>query len=297
MKKFIFKVIAFGIVISIFTISFMYAIDYYGYSDYAYKRFTVGKQKSLILGTSRAAQAICPEIIDTCIKTYPPIYNFAFTVSDSPYGEIYYNAVTSILDSSTKDGLFILAVDPWALSTNENEISKYRESNSCLSKIRLCKSPNFEYLYHYFKLNDATWLTSSSHLSDRGQYKVIADYSETIVNRGIKQNVINYSNNGYIPSEYRLTWLQKTISMLREHGDVYLCRVPACNEMYLVENKIWPEFDNQMQSIAVQYDCHYFPIYKADSDYRTNDGNHLNYRDIPRFNYELCDSINYSKMK
>ena len=89
MKLFIKKILAFTLLIIIIHLILGLTAD--GTTDDFYLRFTSAKQKSLIIGTSRAAQGIQPQLIDSILDltATDKIYNFSFTAQNSPYGEVY----------------------------------------------------------------------------------------------------------------------------------------------------------------------------------------------------------------
>ena len=127
-----------------------------GKTDAYYLRLTTPKQKSLILGTSRAAQGIFPEEFQDLIDTFNfegPLYNFAFTALNSPYGEHYFSAIQQKLDPAAKNGLFVLTVDPWSLSSLQSNTKNNlggREADLFLGNLNCYTcNPNFEYLLGY----------------------------------------------------------------------------------------------------------------------------------------------------
>ena len=300
MKKFIVNTLLFSGSILLFFILACFIIDYSGMSDWAYKRFTVGRQTSLVLGTSRSAQGIQPQVINnyfadsTNIKL--PIYNFSFTVTSSPFGEIYFNAIKKILDTSVKEkmGLFIVAVDPWSLSEEEEWDAKdYRETFSCLNEIKcLHMKPNWEYIAYYFHLRDSEWCSKFSQLEDDGWYRVNFSMVDFLVEENIKQKLALYKTYHINKSLYRLKWLEKTIEYLKNYGNVYLCRIPVYSGMLCLEDKHWIDFDKDMRTVAAKYDIPYFSFRNDRGEYRTIDGNHLYKEDGKIFTQNLCDSIN-----
>ncbi|HLV40385.1 hypothetical protein [Xanthomarina sp.] len=89
-----------------------------GTTDAFYKKLSSQKQTSLIVGSSRAAQGIHPNIIDSVYGSNS-IYNYGFTISASPYGKAYYTSILSKLKRKEEKGVFIIAVTPWSLSENK----------------------------------------------------------------------------------------------------------------------------------------------------------------------------------
>lgn len=86
-----------------------------GATDAFYSKFASPKQTSLIVGSSRAAQGIHPHIIDSVYGSQN-IYNYAFTISGTPYGKAYYNSIVRKLNKTSKNGVFIIGVTPLTLS-------------------------------------------------------------------------------------------------------------------------------------------------------------------------------------
>ena len=152
MRKFIHKILI--LVIGILSSYIFLGFFADGYTDPFYLRFTSPKQKSLIIGTSRAAQGIRPSIMDSVLDAKRfniPIYNFAFTILHSPYGKTYYNAIDSKLVKDNFNGLFIVAVDPWSISLRTN-LNYDIESKKELSKlIYFNMNPNYDYLMNAYK--------------------------------------------------------------------------------------------------------------------------------------------------
>lgn len=298
LNKFLLKSFLLSLIVSILFIFFSFGIDKYGMSDWAYKRFTARKYYSLVIGTSRAAQGIQPAVINSFFKNDEyqlPIYNFSFTVVASPYGELYYNAIDKMveMDGNQKRGLFILSVDPWALSEEEKmDAAFYRETDNVLSNVPLlnCR-PNFLYLLRYFRITDPEWFTTYAELQDDGWYKVNFGMNDSLIENNVHAKLKTYYDYKIKKSDYRLKWLSLTVEHLKRYGDVFLCRIPTHESMLDLEEMNWPDFDNDMQKLANQFHIPYFNFkYKCNS-YRTIDGNHLYKDDGARFTQDLCDSI------
>lgn len=119
-----------------------------GYTDPFYLRFTSEKQENLILGTSRSAQGILPSVLEKEIDK--SFFNFSFTILHSPYGDVYLDAIKHKLKKKSNDQVFILAVDPWSISSSSsdpNDNREFREKDLILDNMHLFNySPNFEYL-------------------------------------------------------------------------------------------------------------------------------------------------------
>ena len=83
MRKFILKVTAFSLItITFFFLALSFAD---GSTDNYYIRFSTPRQENLILGTSKAAVGLNPDVFNTICNVN--MFNFAFTVTQSPYGK------------------------------------------------------------------------------------------------------------------------------------------------------------------------------------------------------------------
>ena len=145
--------LVFFLSLSVFSFIMIILISVDGYDDPYYLRFTTSKKSSMILGDSRSAQGIRPDILNDILNRND-IYNYSFTNTHSPFGEIYVQSIKKKLDHSTTNGVFILNVTPYSISnkikTNNSNTNNLRELNSFLKDTPVNKSPNFFYLLKYF---------------------------------------------------------------------------------------------------------------------------------------------------
>lgn len=296
MNKFLKRILFFALMQSFLISLPILAIIYSGISDYAYKRFTSSNHPSLILGTSRAAQGIQPQIINETLSNSDyqlPIYNFSFTVMDSPYGEIYYNSIVKkVSHDSNKNGLFILSVDPFGLGIETNfwDKGELREKGRCLDKIKCYYNPQIYYLLIYCR--PAQWIKDKVlKLHDDGWLEVSVDWDSINYQNNLKEKMKAYYSYKLGKSEYRILWLENTIDYLEQYGEVYLCRIPVSYEMAELENELWPDFNDDINIIAQKHHIPYFHFSSCSGKYRTTDGNHLFWEDGAEFTKDLCDSI------
>ena len=120
MKKFLLNASIFSALLTGSILAVFFIAD--GRSDSYYTRFTTGTQHSLVIGTSRAAQGINPQVLDEIIykNNEHHFFNYSFSLFDSPFGPAYYKSITKKLNPVVTDGIFIIAVDPWSVcSKNE----------------------------------------------------------------------------------------------------------------------------------------------------------------------------------
>lgn len=290
-KASIFLFLFFGIVIALLSI-----IDCIGWTDSAYLRFTSKGQQSLIIGTSRAAQGIVPSIIndfDFGGSYRLPIYNFSFNVGESPYGEVYYNAIKRKVGvNPNHDSVFILAVDPFSLSNEINQdCNREREKGGRLDWIKHYYRPQIFYLLKYCR--PWRWANSSHEtLHDDGWLEIhgIPMDSLSCSNR-LRLKMEEYNSMIIIPSSERMSWLVKCITYLKQYGKVYLCRIPVSEEMLSWEDINWPSFDAVIDSVAIITDVDYINFRNHSGNFRTTDGNHLYFKESEAFTMMLCDSL------
>jgi hypothetical protein len=254
-----------------------------GNTDPFYIRFTTPKQEHLILGTSRAAQGLQPKVFDSILKLN--MNNYAFTAYHSPYGPVYYESILKKIKPETTDGVFILSVDPWSISStakNPNDSLHFREQNAFLNNTPLVNiKPNPFYLIHAFKGNYTDILKSNNgnqlFLHDDGWLEVTVDMDSSAVSNRTKAKIRSYRTNClpvYQFSEFRFNYLRKTIAFLSTHGEVYLVRLPVHPEMMAIENEFMPEFDHLMLDLIPSVDV-YLNLTNENKNHQYIDGNHL----------------------
>ena len=282
MRKFLINITLFLLTFLIVILIIFTYFDYYGYSDAYYKRIVSDKQTSLIVGTSRAAQALQPHIIDSILSgsAYSlPIYNFSFTVSISPYGKLYYEAIKNKVRKDNNKGIFIVTVDPFSLAIDTSNVqwdkNVLREQNYHLAKIRFHTKPSYEYLINYCRPNK--WVNNNHvYLHDNGWLEVSPPSMDSLsVAYNIELKMKDYYQRKIQKSNYRIYYLEKTIKYLKMYGDVFIVRLPVSTPMQELENILWNDFNDDMIGIANKYHLQYYS-FSTDSDlYQTTDGNHL----------------------
>jgi hypothetical protein len=256
-----------------------------GYTDPFYLRFTTPKQTSLILGTSRAAQGVEPSVINSLLQR-SDIYNYAFTIAHSPYGPTYYNSIKSKLREDTKNGIFIVTVDPWSVSgpiKNPNDSTNFPESKLALGKtIEVNMKPNIFYLVHsydksFYKLFSED-TSGGIFLHNDGWLEITTSMDSQLISERIEAKVEDYSQNmlpNYKFSELRMNYLIKTIALLHSHGQVFLVRLPVSPQMLSIEDKFMPDFDFKIDSISLNMNVPYKNFKSSVKEFKYVDGNHL----------------------
>ncbi|SDB22551.1 hypothetical protein SAMN03097699_0179 [Flavobacteriaceae bacterium MAR_2010_188] len=280
-----------------------------GTTDAFYLKFTTPKQKSLILGSSRAAQGIIPSVLNDKIEN-GAFFNYAFTIVQSAYGSVYLKSIRNKLDDNVKNSIHIVCVNPWVIctETTEKEDSiKFREVNSYLDKTRFVNmKPNFEYLVESFQSKNIDIVNNKSR---KGDYQTFFVHDDGWLEVKIESDMISTKertrkkyetykkallrNNGL--SQIRLGYLYKTIKLLKESGKVYLVRMPISDDMLGLEQQLVPKFDSLMQKISGDFNVEYINAMPFRKDYEYTDGHHLTTDSAKRFSEYLAGEINNAK--
>lgn len=272
-------------------------VDCVGLSDFAYKRVVSKTDRSLIVGTSRAAQALQPAIMDEALANngFLPFYNFAFTIVDSPFGDLYYKAITRKMEGIEgfdPKRLFVVCVDPFSLSMiKEMDEDGLREKKSVLDGIPFFMRPNLFYLLKNYKPLKWNEDNRSLSLHEDGWLEVSVRMDSVSVANNVANKLETYRDYTATPSIFRKEGLVKTISYFKDYGSVYLCRLSTCLEMNEIENGFWPDFDIEMKALANDFNIQYFSFVNDYDKYRTIDGNHIYKEDGVMISKALCDSI------
>jgi hypothetical protein len=298
MSKFL-KIIAI-IVIAILSMQYVAILMANGSVDPYYLRFTSSRKSSLILGTSKAAQGILPSVLDTAMDNHEgDFFNYAFTINISPYGKIYNESIHKKLDTSTVNGVFLLAVDPWSIS------SKQQDGEREAGFLNVIEDPNqYPNWTYFFKLYKKAWgriildrlLPGYEYLHQDGWLEVSYVPSKKESSKKLENKLATYRKRqaGFQFDEIRLDYLRKTIQSLRPYGSVVLVRLPISKEMQEIEDEYMPGFNLLMNQISNDDQVPYLD-YSLDSDnYQYKDGNHLNVESAINFTNNLADRINKS---
>jgi hypothetical protein len=305
MKKFLLKTIIFCGLTLAMCIPLAFLAD--GYTDSSYMKFTTPLQRSFILGTSRAATGIIPDILDSALsKAYDSLRmnNFAFTLLQTPYGEAYYQAVKKKLDPQTKGSVFIITVDPWSVSTFNNKYgdsATFTEESLAPGNMHLLNmQPNFEYLVKnyrdpYFKLiQNSLFRDSPYYLHSNGWFEVSIKFDSATVARRTATELDVYRNEYFHSSKLsatRLEYFGKMIELLKKHGDVYLVRMPVSSSIVNIENKLEPAFDSIVTRLSIETRSPYLNFKDSANNYTYSDGVHLDKKAAVKFTLQITKLI------
>ena len=300
MRKFLIKIVPYGVaVVIVFAVLGSFAD---GNTDDNYMHFAVKKPQNIILGDSRGSQGVVPEILKN--KLSREFDNFSLNIVQSPYGQVYFTALKRKLDPETKDGIFILTVNPWNLSLDKNvrENKEFPEYHSPLNDVYTYdRAPNYEYLLkHYtrswFKIyteREAAAGKSNSFLHQDGWMEINVDMHQDSVQARTRQKVIFYEKiaKQVELSQERLRAFDEIINYLRTKGTVYLVRIPASENIMAIEHRKFPRFSTLLQDIARKQNVKFFDFSGNAEDFRYTDGNHIYKESGKLFTSRIADSI------
>lgn len=269
--------------------------------DEFYGRFTTPKQHSLILGTSRAAQGLNPEVINQELGRND-LFNYSFTNEHSPYGPVYLRSIQSKHDAIGHDGIFILTVDPWNIGSDKNnpdDESLFRENDLMLHGMwDVNSSPNLLYLLHYYEGSYYNILKKKQdpqlHLRPNGWLEVMVPMDSTSVEKRTKDRLKLYREETlkrYAFSSSRLSWLGKTVEYLKPFGKVYLVRLPVSDEMIDIELEQNKSFDVIIREFASTMNLPYLDLSSDNDSIAFTDGNHIARGSTPIVSRKVAEFI------
>ena len=268
-----------------------------GRVDAFYGRFTSPPAGSLILGTSRAAQGIRPAVLQAALgKSFEgPLLNYSFTLTHSPYGPAYLRSIQRKLRPGVKNGLFIVAVDPWSLSRAKSS-KDFPESNSFIGQLsEVSQNPNLPYLTRfqtkplYRLLLD--YATATERLHPDGWLEVNINTDSAQVRARTARKLQDYRSLAKAQrlAEGRVQALRQLVQYLKPLGRVVLVRLPVGPGLLQLEASYQPEFDLLMRQTADEFNVPYLD-YSA-RPYATTDGNHLQREASQAFSQQLAADL------
>ncbi len=269
-----------------------------GHTDDHYLKFTTPQQQHVILGTSKAAQGMRPEFFKGVLGV--DIYNYAFTINHSPYGPTYLESIQKKVADDTREGIFVVTVDPWSISTlsqTPNDPIKFYEDGLTVGNMSFVNlKPNpFYFLrnYNYSLLRMLEQQPRQTFLHDDGWLEVTVKMDTTSYGKRYRQKVRDYTKNvkKYNYSTLRVSYLEETVSWLNERGKVYLVRLPVAPKIYALGNENVPVFDSIINSLAPISEGYFDMNKDSSATYQTIDGNHLYKPDGERASLEVAHWI------
>lgn len=271
--------------------------------DYNYSKFT-HKGGSLIIGISRAHYGINPEIIEKEFKNdiKLPVLNFALQKTQSSYGEVLLNSIKKKIDTnSSKNGLFILSVNPGSFLISKNvDIDKdIIDENTNLYKVKnLNTNPNFEYIRKCFESSLYQGFTIPQSKFKKFHDNGWAEFKDDNLSNNtisVRKNILTKRQKKQLPlqkfSEYRVNKFKETIEYLKKHGQVVLVRLPFDDDFVKIEDNAFINFNKDMTDIAQEFNVPFFNYTLKKEKYKTYDGSHLTSKSAIKFTEQLCEDI------
>jgi len=300
MREFLIRNSVYGLII----IGIYFIVSWFagGPTQHLYGKFTSGKKHSMIIGTSRALMGFNPNVTDSVLSNGQfGLYNYAFTEIHSSYGEVYYNAILKKLDTLSGNGLFIVAVDPWAISVTKALVDKpdqYPEHKLSVATTRsFTTKPNFSYLKNAYHLSWGRILLEiliNEHpertVHTSGWLEVTERQDSVTLHQRIRDKVKYFRKgkfNHYRVSPNRLEFLEKTIDLLNRYGQVFMVRMPVHPTIKALEDEYSPSFDLQMRELAAKYGIYYLPNCCQGENLVFFDGHHLESTSAITFSAEV----------
>ena len=302
MGKFCFKVSIFISLILLSVLYVFYQAD--GTTDASYLKFTTPQKKSLIIGSSRAAQGIQPKVLKDVLGL--ELYNYAFQIVSSPFGEAYFNSITKKVKKNGEKGVFILEVNPWTISSTIDKTSgkeTFPEEQTFLKKVTHVNcNPNLDYLINCYHQPFISILRNKKRKGDYQTFCVEDDgwlrvtIESDFISKEKRTNNKIKTYKDYLKtykrlSNYRIDYLAKTIKYLKQHGKVVLVRMPVHKLMLDVENELLPNFNILMNDMSEKLEVPYINMTKNIHIYNYTDGNHLDIESGEKFSRDLANNI------
>jgi hypothetical protein len=279
-----------------------------------YARLSDSSYENLILGTSRAAYAVSPEVLEAQLIG-GEWCNFSFTLSDSPWCAAYANAVEdklSCLDSQTQQPVFLLFVDPWSLSEEASGETSFLADQG----IRSCGTSGWYFLLKHTDplgvwkfswwnaLVDANSSWTGIHrpvieITPSGWLKAEPINDLKVIRRAIDSKLQVYRGKSRssswpgVPNQEALEQVIDAIQSRTLTPKIVLVRPPVVPEFKELEESHCPGFQEEMNRLLSKYNLRYWDFSESSSlgtkDFQ--DAHHLNSEGARVFSLQLADSL------
>ena len=149
----------------------------------------------------------------------------------------------------------------------------------------MIKNPKFSNFKGFFKKNSK--LYKNGYLENN-----ILPKNKVEFEKWKEKNLFVLSEfaNDWEMSNYRINWLDSTISYLSQYGTVFLVRTPMQKEFLEIENAFWADFDSKVRSVARNNKIRYLN-YSKQSEFGFYDGHHLDKYGAKLFSMTLAKDI------
>lgn len=270
-------------------------------SDVAFTKIFSGQHQSMILGTSRAAMLDASTLCTSLQEPDMDCFNYAFHLGASPYGPKYARSILNRIDPQTKNGVFILCIDPWALATKKataDDSTQFQENETFIEF-----NPNQVLAeYRYFIKNDKNPYYSlflpkkeKSHLEQEGEGRPSEAFVEKHQRAKLEYYKKNHLNEDTL-SGIRLAALDGLITKLSTYGSVFLVRLPISSEMMALEKQFSPEFSAMMEALAQKHQAGVIDFYPFAHRFLCPDGNHLYREDALRVSATIGNVVHRQQL-
>lgn len=294
MKRFILK-ISVLLVICLSAMAFIINTNIELFRDVNYSKY-LSKHKSLVIGTSRSNFAIDPSAFS---EKYD-LFNFAFTAATSPYGKVYYEAIKNKI-TKENGAIFLIDIDPYGLSLHKTKPIFTEDKNSLSRQFTINSNPNYEYIFKnltplYNRIFPETKSNKIKHSNGFTQLGDNLSKERRIEVRNMKINEYTQSSLADSISLERIYYFEKTIEYLKQYGNVYLISVPISPEIFVIQEKYWPQKHQYVESLKNKYDVQYINLQIDFPNPKTIDYVHLELEEaqkVSTFLSKKIDSLEY----
>lgn len=302
MNRFLIKSLLF----LVFGISVLFAVlsAENGNADPFHLKLVGPKQQSLIIGNSKAAQGLIPDVLDRILENnqYPRFFNFSFAVNMSSFGSVYKESIQAKLDPNTDNGLFIIAVDPWSLMGDENDPENeklFPDWELPLAVVNVNSSkPNISYLINWYPYPNyeillRRWRPANEILHSNGWLEVRLPMEESDKQGRLVEKLRQFTDlkekNKF--SNLRFRYLSETVQFLKRHGRVFLVRIPSHPIILQLEEEMIPDFNYLMAKLHIYENVNYLDLSVNAKDYDYTDGIHLHQSSSYKISYVVGNWI------
>ena len=149
------------------------------------------------------------------------------------------------------------------------------------------------YINSYYEIMVRYFVKNSMHLTDDGWLKTTPFLDEEGFNRVYNSRVNEYKIRAQKtkPSDYRFNSFVELLDILKKKGSVYVIVMPVDSQIYQIENSIFPDMTNQIQSVCISKDIPFMDFNAKEFQYEFVDGSHLRYKETSEFSFDLSNWI------
>ena len=265
-----------------------------------YKKLFVKKQNSLLTGTSRAERLNTDLINGHFQSNSAPynVYNYAFNLGMSPYGPDYVNSIINHINFESKEkGVFILCIDPWALSEKTNKKNAFPESST---QINFNNEQQFATLKYFFKTYSKPYYNLFLPTKSITENEIKKRPNKEFIKRHSLSKIASYERehlNSEEVSNRRISSLIRLINKLKTKGKIYLVKLPVSMEMILLERKYSIDFDERIKNLVDKHQLNLIDFYDYADKFLCLDGNHLWKEDANNVSLIIADIISLDEKR